>query len=404
MAKAFIISTLALPLIMVLIFGFQYLMLSMAGDSGTVLSVVSEIEAVTRGLKNEFSQRSWVKNGDYTLTYQTMSAGAYETYLEEHRKDILDGKITGILFLPASVMLDKKVMFYSKSTKNLTLEEKVGRVANQVFIDNYFGDKEVTAEDIGFARMNVDFNTFKVTKDQGIKKESGGNLALAFVLSFMLYMSLLMMGTGAMNTVLEEKASRVCEVILSSVSSRELMTGKIVGIALTGLLQMIFWLTPILVVIGLKLPVLPVGISVHFATWQALYFLLNFLIALLTFVGLFAAVGAIFNTAQEASAGVTPLMMLIIIPFFISMSIIRNPSNMLVEVASLLPFAATIVMPVRMTVVDVPLWQFALSFIVNISTILVLFPLAGKIYSMGILRTGKKPRLGEVIKWIRPQY
>ena len=404
MAKAFIISTLALPLIMGLIFGFQFLMMSMEGDAGTKLSVVSEDEAITLGLRNAFSQISWVKNGDYALTYQTMSAEVFETYLVEHKKDILSGKITGILFLPASVMRDKKVKLYSKSTKNLTLEEKVGWVVNQVFVDNYFQDKPVTPEDIRFARMNVNFNTFKVTKDQGIKKESGGNLALSLIFSFLLYFSLLLMGSATMNSVLEEKANRVCEVILSSVSSRELMTGKIVGAALTGLLQMIFWLTPILIVIGFKLPVLPAGISVDLATWQVLYFLLNFLIGLLTFVGLFAAVGAIFNTAQEATSGVMPVMMLIIIPFFISVSIIRNPANPMVEVASLLPFAATIVMPARMTVVDVPLWQFALSFIVNIGTILLLFPLAGKIYSVGILRTGKKPKLGEVINWVRRRY
>lgn len=399
--KSFIISTLALPLIMVLLFGFQYLMFTMEAGAGTKLSVVSEIEAVTEGLRNAFSQRSWVKNGDYTFTYQTIYGEEYETYLDEHKKDILSGEITGILFIPSSAMLDKKVMLYSKSTKNLALEEKLGWVVNQVFIDTYFRDKQVTAEDIAFARINVNFNTFKVTKDRGIEEESGGNLALAYVFSFLLYISLVMMGTGAMNSVLEEKANRVCEVILSSVNARELMTGKIVGTAITGLLQMIVWLSPILIVIKFDLPVLPFGFTVHLATWQVLYFLLNFLIALVTFVGLFAAVGAIFNTPQEASFGVAPLMMLIIIPFLISMSIIRNPSNSLVEVASLVPFAATIVMPARMTVVDVPLWQFALSFMINIGTILVIFPFAGKIYRIGILSTGKKPKLKEVIKWIK---
>ncbi len=400
-SKAFIISTLALPLVMALVFGFQYLMFTMEGDSGTRLSVVSEIEAVTQGLKHAFSQKSWVKNGNYILTYQTMSAEEYETYLDEHKKDILSKKVTGILFIPSSAMFDKKVMFYSKNTKNLTLEEKVGRVVNEVFIDSYFKDKQVTAEDIRFARINVNFDTFKVTKDQGIEKESGGNLALSYVFSFLLYISLLMMGTGIMNSVLEEKANRVCEVILSSVSARELMTGKIVGTAMTGMLQMIVWLSPILIVIKFDLPVLPVGFTLHLATWQVLYFFVNFLIALVIFVGLFAAVGAIFNTPQEASSGVTPLMMLIIIPLLIAMSIIKNPSNTLVEVASLVPFAATIVMPARMVVVDVPLWQFALSFVINIGTILVIFPFAGKIYQIGILSTGKKPKLKEVIRWAR---
>jgi ABC-2 type transport system permease protein len=380
------------------------MMISMEGDAGTSIVMISEIEGVTQGLKKEFSQREWVKNGNYLLTYQTMAGAEFERYINEHKSDILDKKVTGILFIPASAMEDKQVKYYSKSTKNLTVEERIGRVINQVFIDNYFKDKGVSESDIRFARINVNFNTFKVTKEEGFQIESGGNLALAYLFSFLLYISLLMMGTWMMNSVIEEKTNRVCEVILSSVNARELMTGKILGTSLTGLLQMVVWLIPIVVVIFFRLPVLPQGFVVNLESWQVIYFLLNFFVGLITFVGLFATVGAIFNTPQEAQSGVTPLMMLIVIPFLITISMIKSPANTLAEVASLLPFAAIIVMPARMTVIDVPLWQFVLSFIVNIGTILAIFPFAGKIYRIGILRTGKKPKLKEVIKWIKLQY
>lgn len=404
MTKSFIISTLALPLIMVLLFGFQYLMLSMEGDTGASIFIACENDAVTKGLKEEFSKMSWVKNGDYTLTYRTMSGEEFETYFAEHKTDILSGKVTGILFVPGSAMKDKKVRFYSKSTKNLNMERKLSRVINLVFINNYFADKEISLEDIRFARINVNFNTFKVTKSEGVKKESGGNLALAYVFSFLLYMSILMMGAWVMNSVIEEKTNRVCEVILSSVNARELMTGKIFGSSFTGLLQMTVWILPIVVVIGFKLPVLPTGFIMNLDTWQVLYFLLNYFVGLVTFLGLYASVGAIFNNAQEAQSGATPLIMLLIIPFFITISMIKNPTNTLAAVTSLLPFSSIIVMPARMTLVDVPLWQLILSFLVNIGTIAALFPIAGKIYRVGILRTGKKPKFKEVIKWIKFQY
>lgn len=404
MTKSFIISTLALPLIMVMIFGFQYLMISMEGDRGTKLFIASESEAVTAELKRTFSRINWVKDDDFTLSYATMRENEFETYISEHKSDILDGRVNGMVFVPASAMQDKQVRFYSKSTKNLNLEQKLGRVMNQVFINTYFKDKDVSPSDIRFARTNVNFNTFKVTKAEGIMKESGGNLALAYLFSFLLYISLLMMGTWMMNSVIEEKMNRVCEVILSSVNARELMTGKILGTALTGLLQMAVWLTPIVVVIFFKLPVLPSGLIVNLEAWQVIYFLLNFFVGLITFIGLFATVGAIFNNPQEASSGVTPIMMLIVIPFLITISMIKSPANALAEVSSLLPFASIIVMPARMTVIDVPLWQFVLSFIVNIGTILAIFPFAGKIYRIGILRTGKKPNFKEVIKWIKFQY
>ena len=404
MTKSFIISTLALPLILVLLFGFQYLMISMEADAGASIFIACENDAVTKGLTEEFSKTSWVQNGDYKLTYRTMSGEEFETYFAQHKTDILEGKLTGILFIPGSAMKDKKVRFYSKSTKNLNMERKLSLIINAVFISNYFADKAISQEDIFFARTNVDFNTFKVTKSEGVKKESGGNLVLAYAFSFLLYMSLLLMGAWVMNSVIEEKTNRVCEVILSSLNARELMTGKIVGSALTGLLQMTVWLTPIVVVIGFKLPVLPTGFIVNLDTGQVLYFLLNYFIGLITFLGLYASVGAIFNNAQEAQSGATPLIMLLIIPFFITISMIKNPTNTLAEVASLLPFSSIIVMPARMTLVDVPLWQFILSFIVNIGTIAALFPFAGKVYRIGILRTGKKPKFKEVMKWIKFQY
>ena len=97
-------------------------------------------------------------------------------------------------------------------------------------------------------------------------------------------------------------------------------------------------------------------------------------------------------------------MMLIIIPFFIAMSMGKNPANPIAAIASMFPFASIIVMPARLTIVDVPLWQIGLSIIVNLATIYFLFPLAGKIFSVGILRTGKKPSWGEVVKWFKVNY
>jgi len=115
-------------------------------------------------------------------------------------------------------------------------------------------------------------------------------------------------------------------------------------------------------------------------------------------------IGSIFENSQEAQSGMWPILMLILIPFFIAMSMMKNPTSPIAIVASMFPFANIIVMPARMTLVDVPIWQFVLSIAVGILTIIALFPLAGKIFRIGILRTGKKPSWGEVIKWLKYKY
>jgi len=122
---------------------------------------------------------------------------------------------------------------------------------------------------------------------------------------------------------------------------------------------------------------------------------------LITFLGLFATVGAIFDNEQDAQSGIWPIMMLVMIPFFISISMLKNPDTLLANVTSLLPFSSIIVMPARMSLVEIPLWQFALSIVVNVATMLLIFPFAGKIYRVGILLTGKKPQWSEVFKWLK---
>ena len=401
LTKSFIISTLALPLLMGALFGFQFLMMSIEGDAGTKITIVTEIDQISDVLKEKFSKMEWVKNGDYSIEYDRIKKNQFEKYLEEKKDDILKGKITGVLYIPQNALKNKNIQFYSKNTKNLTVQGKISHVLNEVLIDFYFKDKNISSEDIMFARTRVGFNSFKVSKDKDVKKDGGGNLALSYVFSFLLYISLLMMGGWVMNSVIEEKTNRVSEVVLSSVNAKELMVGKIFGNSLTGLLQMAVWLSPILIVVWFKLPVLPVGLNISISLIQVSYFLINFFIGLLTFVGLYASVGAIFSTPQEAQSGVAPLMMLIIIPFFIAISIIKSPTNILAAVSSMLPFASIMVMPARAAVIDVPIWQFIVSFIVSIGTILALFPIAGKIYRIGILSTGKKPTLKELIKWIK---
>ena len=137
---------------------------------------------------------------------------------------------------------------------------------------------------------------------------------------------------------------------------------------------------------------------------QVIYFLLNYFVGLITFLGLFASVGAIFDNDQDAQSGVWPITLLIMIPFFIGISMVSNPENQIAKIASMLPFASIIVMPARLVLVEIPTWQMVVSIIVTLGTMIAIFPVAGKIYRVGVLRTGKKPQWSEVIKWISYKY
>jgi len=404
LSKTFIILTLAIPALMFVLIGGQTLLMSYEGDENTSLELITESVELTNSFQTELSELPFIKNGYYDFKYLTKSRSELSQYLEEKKSEMLDEKLNGIIFIPNSSLNDKKIEFYSKVPKNLTVTQKLSRYINKVLVSNYFTGKDLSQDDLSFVRMGVDYTGYKISKDQEVEEEGFGNLILSYLFTFLLYISLIMMGQMTMQSVMEEKNSKVVEVLLSSVSAKELMSGKIFGASITGLLQMSVWLLPIVFVAFTSWFALPSEISLNITIGQLLYLLLNFFIGLVTFLGLFTMVGSIFETAQEAQSGMWPILMLIIFPFFIAMSMVKNPANPLAQIASMFPFASIIVMPARMTLMDVPMWQFFLSIVVSIATIFAIFPIAGKIFRVGILRTGKKPKWSEVIRWLKYKY
>jgi ABC-2 type transport system permease protein len=384
--------TVSVPLFMLLIFGLQMLIMLYQGDKGTRIELITQSESLTDSCRKYLTKLDFIKDESYIISYNTLPKKSLKDHIEGRKKEILSGKLNGIIYVPSTALEDKEVEYYSKTPNNAAVFQKLNNHINEVLIDQYFSGKELTDEELKFARMGVKFNGFKVTEKDELEEEGAGNTILAVLFSFLIYMSLLFSGGMTFNSVLEEKSSKVVEVLLSSVSSRELMTGKIIGCTITVFAQMVIWLLPVFILVTTTWIILP--------KWL-IYFLINFLLACLIFQGLYATVGAIFDNPQEAQSGIFPIIMLIMIPFFLSFTILRNPNSQLAVVSSYIPFATIFVMPLRFTIVDMPVWKLILSQLINVATLMLIFPLAGKIYRIGILRTGTKPTLREVFMWLK---
>lgn len=212
-----------------------------------------------------------------------------------------------------------------------------------------------------------------------------------------------MVAAPAMAAVNEEKVSRVVEVVLSSVSPSELMAGKIIGSAIAGFTQMFIWLIPVVLVASGSVPLLLAlnNLEIQLSFLILIYFLFNYLFGVVTFLSIFSAFGAMFDNPQDAQSSMFPVMLLIIVPFFLAFSVVNNPTSMLGVVGSMLPFFSILVMPVRMVLIDVPIWQFLIAVIVNLATLYFVVLLCGKIYRFTILMTGKNPSWKEIYKWMR---
>ncbi len=400
-SRTFIFMTVLVPLFMFGIFAIQYFIMSLSEEQKSKIVVVTDSEEIKSKLENELSKSNDFKTGLLSVNYELVENDKFNSKLNKLKPDLLSEKITGVIFVPAKLLQSKEVEYYSPNPNNSALFNKIKPSINNALIDIYFSSRKLTNDEINFARNDVDIKGFRVTKDEKVEEEGIGNKIALFLFSFLLYMAIIFSGSMTLNSVVEEKSNKIVEVLLSSASSTELMAGKIVGTVIVEVFQMIIWLIPIFLLITTSWFFLPAGFMPQTSVGYLLYFIFNYSLALITFIALYATVGAIFDNPQDAQSGMWPVLMLIMIPFFIAIGLESNPQSTLAQISSVFPFASLIVMPARMILVDVPLWQILLSIVVNILVVIGVFKLAGKIYRIGILLTGKKPKWSEVFQWLK---
>lgn len=400
-SKTFIFMTVLVPAFMLGIMGIQYFIYSLSEEQKSNIVIITDSEEIKSKIENELSKSEDLKTGMIKVNYEIVEKDKFDSRLKQLKPDLLSEKITGVVFIPASLLQSKGAEYYSPNPNNSALFNKIKPAINNALIDIYFSSRKLTSDEINFARKDVDIKSFRVSKEEKVEEEGIGNQIALFLFTFLLYMAIIFSGSMTLNSVVEEKSNKIVEVLLSSASSTEMMTGKILGTVIVEVLQMIIWLSPVFLLITTSWFFIPAEFMPQTSVGYLLFFIFNYAIALITYIALYATVGAIFDNPQDAQSGMWPVLMLIIIPFFIAISLQSNPQSNLAQIASMFPFASLIVLPARMVMVDVPIWQILVALVINILVLIGIFNLAGKIYRVGILLTGKKPKWSEVYSWLK---
>jgi len=241
--------------------------------------------------------------------------------------------------------------------------------------------------------------------------ESDPQFLGAFIGALMLYMTILLYAVAVMRATLEEKTSRVVEILISSIRPSELMLGKILGVGSVGLTQLAVWVIFGVLAFTMGLPALvsarpelvdPEMISAALpGAGLAALFMALFIGGYFLYAAVYAAVGAMCSTEEEAQQAQFPVVMLLIFPVMFLMPIIENPNSALAVGTSLVPFFSPILMYARVATGSVPLWQVLTAIFLLFAGVLVVAWLAGRIYRVGLLMQGKRPTLPELWRWVR---
>ena len=247
--------------------------------------------------------------------------------------------------------------------------------------------------------------------DESSAYGNGTEFWIAYGGAFLLYMVILIYASAVMRATLDEKASRVVELILSSMEPWHLMLGKILGVWAVSMTQIVVWICSVTLLIAAGIPLSLSGryglpelenlseVLPGPGLWAL--FVGFFVLGYLMYSGLYAALGAMCSTDQEAQQAQLPMIMLLLVPILMVVPVIQGPTTAASTGLSLFPLFSPILMWARVATGVVPVWQVGLSFILMVLSVFGIAWLAGRIYKAGILMTGKRPTLPELWRWLR---
>ncbi len=400
LTRGFLIGTLLGPIFIIgLMFGPAYFM-SLSTEEPMLIRVVDYSGDLTGALNETFNDT--LKNGQPRFLFSPVSPSEYDTDKTKYRQEIESGASTAILIIPADVMTGGHLTYIAKSISNIDLIQKLRNGITDIVNNRRLSQAGLDPALVKELTSKVKLETVKLVK--GKEKARGFDQEYISSLMFLmiLYMTILFYGNAIMRSVIEEKTSRIIEVLLSSTNSFQLMMGKLFGVGSVGLTQYIIWAglgTAAFVIATASVPAIAGFISLSPTVF--FYFVLFFIIGFFTFSTIYAAVGAMCSDMQDAQGLSTPVTILIIIPFISSFAVIKDPTSELAQVLSFLPFFTPLVMFLRVSLVMPPWWQIVASLAINIVTIVGITWLTARIYRVGILMYGKRPTVPEIIRWIR---
>ncbi len=402
--KSFIILTLLMPVLMIGFSVLPGLLMQIKTQKQTQIHVIDLSHKIFEPLHQSLSKDT-LKTGKprYVFTAIDVAPNNLEATLQAEKKLIAAKKIDVLLYVPADVDSSLQVKFYARNVADLDLTSRFKNEISSIISRERLLAAGIQPELVEKLTKRVKLHTFKITK--GGKESKSGFLQEylgTFIFIFFLYFTIIMYGAGIMRSIIQEKNSRIVETILSGSNAFQFMAGKILGQGAVSLTQYLIW-----ILFGLGL--LFAGshyfpISKQFMQLNPmlfLYFVIFFVLGYLLFSAMYAAVGAISNSDQEAQNASFPITLSLIVPIILFSYIVKAPNSTLALTLSQIPFFSPIIMFARVNLANPPLWQILLSIGILIVTIVIVIWIAAKIFRVGILMYGKRPTLPELLKWIR---
>ena len=409
--RSFLVLTLLLPAIMTVLMALPAKLASMGVKAQHIVIVTSNAQfggtvrqqllstPVSEDDDESSSEQAKAKPQDqYIIDVDSNTTDAERASL---REKVSDRAIDGFVWLPDDFLTTHKVDWNSRDLIGSRERSWLSTAINHIALQQQLSKAGMTSVQTDPILTPIKVEPVRIEGGKEAKGSGTGRFLEIFVMVMLLYMAVLFYGISVMRSVLEEKNSRIMEVLLSSATPTELMTGKLLGVGAVGLTQILVW-TIMAGVIALPSMAMQPNLSdLQISPIVMIAFAVFFLLGYLLYSTMYAAIGAITTTEQEGQQ----IQFLIVIPLVLSvfmlMPVIRTPDSAAVMWMSLIPFFAPILMYARIVVQTPPLWQIAVCLVLMVATVAGLTVLCARIYRIGVLIYGKRATLPEIMKWLK---
>lgn len=431
--KLFIISTLFAPLAMFAVSFLPLLFFSIKGnalrmavieDDGKIfsrlqenLSAEKQLERMKKAsedsLKNlNVSQDEKMKQsaeqfgGNFALEQIKTNGQSIEQIRNELNKRIAEKSLDGYLIVPKEYdSPDAKFEFFARNSSDFVSNNALENALNDSIRLERLAKINISEAKLKEINQKVNFSTKGIDKSGNEKEGSDWGFYVAFGLAFVLYLTITIYGSAVIGAVVEEKETKIAEILFSSANPFVLMMGKLIGVCLAGLTQVSIWVFSALSLMtyflvqantnGMSLPLPDISASV------VVFFFIFFILGFLLYSTVYALIGSMVTTTQEGSQFVLITVFILMAGLYSVIPIVRDPNSTFSTIISLVPFVSPISMPARIVIEFPPLWQILLSILLNVLMICGLVWAAARVYRVGMLMYGKRATIPEVWRWIR---
>ncbi len=394
--KTFMISLILTPTIIITFAILPTLLSNQEDNSIKTIGIVDTSGNYFTPMKNYLDQYK-LNNGQ--PNYLLINLSGLQKEISEIKKEsdemTLSGKLEGYLLILNGGTDSVKVEFRSKNAGNFKDLNKLEEAFNFIRIETKLTQEGANPSILNYIKNKIEVTPIKVEKNgNGSQSDFLILFFTSFVFIILLMMMILSSGGMLIRSLVEEKSNRLIEILVSSCTPNELLTGKVLGLSSLGLTQVLIW-----TLIGIFLAGTSMVPSNIFNNILPIfgYFTLGFIF----YTSIFVGIGSIVTTEQEAQQITSYLSLIIMLPIVVAIPAIQNPNSLMVHVFSYIPFTIPAIMILRLNIGPIPLWEIFSSTVIMIGSIHLSISISSKIFKIGILSYGKRPSIKELINWLK---